>query len=176
MTIPNLTVRPEQLRGHETDFGTSISSSLWLKIVNNHAWVEKSLPIGMILFFYESTTEADGTPKPAPNPDIWIPCQGQTINDPESPLDGQTLPDLRDRFLKGSQNAGQFGGQTDVDISHSHGGQLVPVDDRSPGNETDSGTGALTGSLHTHSLSTEWSNQETVIPKNVALQAYMRFK
>ena len=60
----------------------------------------------------------------------WI-CDGQrVINDPQSPLNGHTTPDLRDRFLMGSsKNApGETGGHPKFKIpsqtinSHTTGG------------------------------------------------------
>lgn len=176
MTAPNPLIRPRLLRGHETDFGTTIAASLWLRLINNHAWVEKSIPLGMVLFFYTSQTEADGTPITQPNPDIWQPCDGRTINDPDSPLNGQTLPDLRDLFVKGSSTPGQTGGQSTVNLSHNHGGATGVTDDRQPDFQADHGTDHLTGAPHTHSIDSRWSSTESVIPKYFGLQAFVRFK
>lgn len=53
-----------------------------------------------------------------PLPDGYLPCDGSIVSDAASPLLGQTLPDLRGRFLRGSTvaNAGSMGGSA----SHAH--------------------------------------------------------
>lgn len=168
-------VKPEQLRGLETDFGSSISASIWRKIINNHAWVEKSIPIGMIMFFYEQITEADGDPKDPPNSDIWLFCDGSTISDSDSPLDGQKIPDLRNYFLKGSETYGLTGGQSTLNIQHNHGGQTGVVDD-TQGFVADTGNDHDTGAPHSHSIDTRWSSAEPIIPKYFELQPYIRYK
>ncbi|QDP57894.1 MAG: hypothetical protein Unbinned1693contig1002_38 [Prokaryotic dsDNA virus sp.] len=54
---------------------------------------------------------------------FWVECAGQALSDAESPLNGQTIPDLNadagadQRFLRGNTASGGTGG---VD-SHSHG-------------------------------------------------------
>ena len=42
----------------------------------------------------------------------WVECNGQVLNDPESLLNGQTLPDLNStgRYLKGGMDTGVLGG------------------------------------------------------------------
>lgn len=41
-------------------------------------------------------------------PDGWVECNGQLLSDPESPLNGETIPDLNgeSRFLRGSSTSG----------------------------------------------------------------------
>lgn len=47
-------------------------------------------------------------------PDGFMECDGSTISDSESPLDGQTLPDLNggNRFLRGHDTNNNTGGST----------------------------------------------------------------
>lgn len=64
-------------------------------------------------------------------------CNGQSISDGASALNGLTLPDLRDKFIRGVANANLrgapvSGGNNSVDLTHSHivnnhshGGTLV---------------------------------------------------
>lgn len=175
INIPSL--KPETLRDIEIDFGTSIASSIWRKVVDNYQWVEKSVPVGFILFFYGEITEADGTPKDPPNPDIWGYCDGSIINDPDSPLNGQALPNLIDLFPKGSDTIGTLGGQSTIDISHSHGGATGATDDTTkPFFTADNGNDRREGSLHTHSMNTKWPTDEPIIPKYFSVQPYMRYK
>jgi hypothetical protein len=47
---------------------------------------------------------------------FWRECNGAVLSDPESLLNGTTLPDLNTRFLRGSTTSGNTGGAE----SHSH--------------------------------------------------------
>lgn len=59
-------------------------------------------------------------------PTGWIECNGQAITDPDSPLVGQTAPDLNGaldgikKFLRGSSTSGTTGGAESFSYSHSH--------------------------------------------------------
>jgi hypothetical protein len=64
------------------------------------------VPIGSIMAW---TKNIPGVPVLA---DGWVECNGQTISDAQSPLNGQTLPDLngQNRFLRGNTVSGGVGG------------------------------------------------------------------
>src|ERR1043166_3722671 len=51
-------------------------------------------------------------------PAQWAECNGQVLNDPDSPLNGQTLPDINvaQRFLRGAATSGGTGGND----AHQH--------------------------------------------------------
>ena len=168
-------IKPTPLLGLEADFGSSVAASIWRKIINNHTWVERAYPIGSILFFHESITEADGTPKDAPNPDIWQLCDGSVISDADSPLNGQAVPNMLDLFPKGSTVEQNTGGQSTLNIQHNHGGSTGVTDDRG-GRIADTGGDKSTGAPHTHSIDTRWSTAEPIIPRYTALQFYIRYK
>jgi hypothetical protein len=74
-----------------------------------------------------------------PLPDGWVECDGQIINDPQSPLDGQAVPDLNGeaRFLRGANVSGSF--QEDAFELHAHGAGSYY---------------AVTGGSHSHNLLT----------------------
>ncbi len=60
-------------------------------------------------------------PNVPPIPDGWVECNGQVLDDPNSSLNGETIPDLNgeagtQRFLRGSTSSGTIGGTE----SHSH--------------------------------------------------------
>jgi hypothetical protein len=61
-------------------------------------------------------------------PAQFMECNGQAVNDAESPLDGETLPNLNGegRFLRGAALSGDVGGADshahDVDLSGSSAG------------------------------------------------------
>jgi hypothetical protein len=65
------------------------------------------VPIGVVLPWFKDTP---GVPA---LPDNFVECNGQPIDDSDSPLDGQMLPDLnigQGRFLRGALNSGGIGG------------------------------------------------------------------
>lgn len=53
----------------------------------------------------------------------WVECNGQTLNDPQSPVNGQTIPNLNasgggtKRYLRGSTTSGTTGGADTVTLT-----------------------------------------------------------
>jgi hypothetical protein len=176
MTIENIKLKPPRIFTHEADFGTSAARYLWQKMINNQAFVEKCFPIGYVLYFYASQTDANNVPVTAPNPEIWGLLDGHTVNDADSMLHGVVLPDLRGYFLKGGAIQGLTGGQSTINISHSHGGQTGVTDDRQPDVQASYGGGYNTGCPHYHAMSGAWSSTENIIPPYVSMQMYIRIK
>jgi len=74
-----------------------------------------SVPIGTVIPFEKSRTGTDTIPS------NFVECNGQTLNDPESPLDGQTMPDFNNKneFPRGNTTSGAEGGAEQVAISRS---------------------------------------------------------
>ena len=71
------------------------------------------IPIGSIMSYVGEEKDL---------PDSWKVCNGQLLNDSESPFHNQNLPDLRERFLRGSGTfvpTGTMGG-IDFAPNHSH--------------------------------------------------------
>ena len=73
------------------------------------------IPVGGVIAWLKSLT---GTPT---LPNNFVECNGQTLNDPDSPYDGQVIPDLNgsvgtQRFLRGSTTSGSTGGSE----THTH--------------------------------------------------------
>ena len=70
--------------------------------------------VGMIIAFDKDLT---GVPS---LPNGFVECNGQVLSDADSPLNGQTMPDLNggttQRFLRGNSSSGGTGGSE----SHSH--------------------------------------------------------
>ena len=60
-----------------------------------------------------------------PVPEGFAVCDGSAIADAESPFNGLTTPDLRDRFIYGTDSVGAIqdaaGGSATMNLSHSHG-------------------------------------------------------
>lgn len=100
-----------------------------LKIDNNTITYDSSnilqtnvVPVGGIIPF-DKDLEAS-----LQEEENFVPCDGRTINDSESPLDGLTIPNLNgdNRFLRGNSSTGATGGADLVTLgssempSHSH--------------------------------------------------------
>lgn len=91
-------------------------------------------PIGGVVAWFKNKP---GVP---PLPDHFVECNGQTIDDPESPLNGVTVDDLNGagHFLRGGNTSGIVGGSdtfaiTTVDFTGSGTTVNVPTTDYSPG-------------------------------------------
>jgi hypothetical protein len=71
------------------------------------------IPIGAVTAWLKSFT---GVPQTLPAE--FVECNGQTLSDPGSPLNGQTIPNLNGQsyFLRGGGVSGGPGGTT----AHSH--------------------------------------------------------
>jgi hypothetical protein len=83
-------------------------------------------------------------------PDGWVECNGGTVSDTDSPIHGETIPDLNGgtRFLRGGATSGAF--QADAFRSHSHtpnaGSWFWTL---SPGGSTGGGGGTAIANLET---------------------------
>lgn len=81
------------------------------------------LPVGVIMAWHRDLLPADGS---AALPPGWVACNGQTLDDEESPLHGIKIPELNQDagtknggyFLRGSLHSGDF--QPDAMQSHTH--------------------------------------------------------
>jgi hypothetical protein len=65
------------------------------------------VPIGIVLPWFK---DLPGVPALGAN---FVECNGQVLNDPESLLDGQTMPDINtgiQRFIRGGASSGTTGG------------------------------------------------------------------
>lgn len=84
-------------------------------------------PIGSIIAYHISSGLSTGT-----IPTGWLDCNGQTISDADSPMNGQAVPNLNGSteatklFLKGSTTSGGTGGTTEHSHSYSASGHMDP--------------------------------------------------
>lgn len=76
---------------------------------------EQIAPIGSIVAWHR---DLSGTPSIPPG---WSECDGSTVSDAESPLNGQPLPDLNGgaRFLRGGANSGTLEDHAFQDHGHA---------------------------------------------------------
>jgi hypothetical protein len=134
-------------------------------LVENTSRSDGDVPVGGIIPWLKSFT---GTPN---LPQGWMECDGSTVNDPLSSLNGQTLPDLNgdNRFLRGNSTSGGTGGSlTNTAVLHSPsnfsaGGGASDV----VANGSDNGTlasGILTGSGTTWYRRTSTTNSFSIVP------------
>lgn len=72
------------------------------------------IPIGGIIWWHKSLS---GVPV---LPAGWVECNGQVLSDPESLLDGQTMPDINGQayFVRGSSTSGTT--QSSQNLQHTH--------------------------------------------------------
>ncbi len=77
-------------------------------------------PIGSIIYLHKSLT---GVPSII---NCYVECNGQTLSDADSPLNGQVLPDLNgsNYFLRGASTSGGTGGT--ATHTHTVGGGANP--------------------------------------------------
>jgi hypothetical protein len=93
--------------------GTQVNSLEMRNQLNAlNARIDDASPIGTLKDYLKGFP---GVPALSAN---WAECNGQVLNDPDSPMDGQTLPDINvaQRFLRGASVSGGTGGSD----SHTH--------------------------------------------------------
>lgn len=170
IVIPQL--NPALLKTFEADFGTSIAQVLWRKIIDHVNWLNAALPVGSIQFFYGSQLYANGNPIASPNA-CWQFCDGSAVTNPNSPLFGQNIPDLRQKFLKGSTTIGTLGGSDTVNLAHSHGGATGATFDGEDSFDSDGDSAQGGPSFHNHPIGSALG-VVLRLPPYAELQPYMR--
>jgi hypothetical protein len=173
MAIETPVQRPELLKQLETDFGSTTSKYIWRKVMLWQLWMSRSIPVGSIISFFGSTTFANGDPLVGAKENYWQWCNGSAISNASSPLNGQTIPDFREKFLKGSSTIGSLGGQSTINLLHQHSG-FTGLENQVGGNGGDNGGDETAGTVHNHPIDIELSSVENVIPPYSEVQYYMR--
>ncbi len=173
--IMSLPVKVEKFTTLQKDFGTTIAVSLWKKAVQNMNYIEKSYPIGMILFVHATQ---DALPH-LPDSKYWQELDGSTISNADSPMNGVTLPDCRNHFFRHpatGETVMTTGGANAVNLSHNHGG-LSGLTDAREGLDLDDGGGdphRAEMSPHQHAIASGGSSSTSTIPQYIALKAFIR--
>lgn len=116
--LPNLI---QKMFDSEKDEFSSIAQANWQKLAALIEYLNKSYPVGMLLFMDLSQ---DQLPNP-PNPKYWKFCDGSMIVNPDSPFNGQMSPDLRGRFIRNPDAIEApltLAGSNSIQLSHNHSG------------------------------------------------------
>ena len=178
ITTPSL--KPSLFRSIETDFGTTIASSLWRRISSHLNWFNKNVPVGIVMMFHGSQRLADGSPGTLidqPMAGEWDFIDGSTISNSESPMDGVALPDITDLFLKYSSTIGSTGGSDTIDLAHRHNiwtGITNDHTDSSALRSDDDDSEVRHGGMHRHGIFESFSTPLAKIPKYQGVQAFIR--
>lgn len=111
VTFPKLTACPPTQVLRSGNAGWECSSALRISDTGSLSGIG-IVPIGTVLAWHKSLT---GTPA---LPAGFVECNGQALADPQSPYNGQTIPNLNagNRFLRGAASSGGSGGAT----THTH--------------------------------------------------------
>ena len=135
----------------ETQTGTSETTA-----VTPNSLFEVLPPVGAIIAWAKSMTSV-----PQTLPVGWVECDGATISDAESPMNGVALPDLNGgEFLEGRATSGATGGSatmahTHTGPSHTHGMGIYdnPTIRFKAGGTHGTGTSVVTDTVSTGSAS-----------------------
>lgn len=87
--------------------------------INSHPdHIATSIPVQGVIAWHKNFTGGNTT-----LPDAWLECNGQIINNPKSPINGQAVPNLNgtQAFLRGNGTSGGTGGTTTHTHSHQDG-------------------------------------------------------
>ena len=113
-TIDEITISKSALDGTERFAGRDGSGDFKALVQAIADLVTGTVPIGSIIAWHKTLT---GVPV---LPDSFLECDGSVISDVDSPMNGQTLPDLNGvgRFLRGASTSGTE--QADAFQGHHH--------------------------------------------------------
>ncbi len=125
------------------------------------------IPVGTIMPWAKTLTGVPALPSG------WVECDGSVLSDAESPLNGQTIPNLNgsNYFLRGASTSGGTGGAATV--SHNHIWAVsantdkrlqLQADSNDGINRTAIADGSMTQDLDTSALATAYTDNASVAP------------
>lgn len=152
-TVDDAILPPETLTRIKLNMSPFSSRAMSSKAADN------GVPVGAVIDWWRPNAGF-------PVPDGFQICDGSMVVDPESPLNGETLPDLRNVFVRGANVIGDIGvtGGTDshvhdvdppsmssssINLAHSHSHDH-PNQSTAFVNSHNSNLGALLNSSHAH--------------------------
>lgn len=168
-SIPN---KVEKFKELDSDLSTSIAQALWQKAAQVCEYVNLSFPVGMLMFFHGSQ---EGLPS-FPDPKYWQYADGSVVSNSNSPINGQTLPDLRGKFFKHpatGQIALTYAGVDSIDFTHNHGGLTTSNTDVGNVRLDDGGDRGQAIGFHAHVINNAPLIYST-LPAYLEVQVYVR--
>lgn len=114
---------------------------------------------------------------PALDPTIWVPCEGGFVNEPLSPINGQPIPDERDRFLKGADSlgtSGTLGGSNTHNFQHNHTG--FTEDAPTGGTIADESDGYWVSVPHKHSIPSDLATPVNWEPRHLRVRHFLKIR
>jgi len=107
-------------------------------------------------------------------PDGFVECNGQVLSDSDSPLNGETIPNLNgdNRFLRGNSTSGGTGGTETKDLQHTHSVTLGQQKDTA----SNGSNGGYAGLTNTITSSAGLSTTEDIMPPYYNVVWIMRIK
>jgi hypothetical protein len=167
--VPNKITKFKSL---EDDLSTTVATALWKKAADLCEYINKSRPVGMLMYFNDQQTLL---PEP-PDPKYWKLCDGTAVVNANSPLNGVVIPDLRYRFVKHPSD-GQiiFGvdGADTVNIDHNHGG-VTEYEWPGAGFDSDNDTDRAGPFTHRHNISASSKTVVSTVPDYKEFPVYIR--
>lgn len=129
-------------------YSTEFSDGETLSAGDLNDTFEAAAPVGTVTAWHKDFANTPALPAG------WAECNGQTLNNADSPYDGQTLPDLNgnNRFLRGNGTSGGTGGSSTVALSvselpsHTHSHHEHTTTDFNEAGRDGQETGGSTGS------------------------------
>jgi hypothetical protein len=156
----------------EKDSFSTIAQANWQKAAQLLNYLNASIPVGMIIFV---RTTQDALPE-EPDPQYWQYCDGSAVVNALSPLLGQNVPDLRDKYIKHPselESELQTAGSDTKNLQHSHGGFTGYRFDAG-GYSADNDNEFSGPYNHRHAMGNAMSTAQDIKPQYRALKAYIR--
>ncbi len=154
-----------------TDSGDLVSVEVFQQITRNCNYLIDSMPVGSII-----PVMVGFGATPVPNENIWHPCDGSIITNPNSALRDQAAPNYQDaggRYMRGyvsSGSIGAYGGSNVKDLEHNHGG----TDVNSQGRNGDTDNDFITVQDHSHDMDMDLSDSQNFEPVHLRVMHYIK--
>lgn len=161
-----------KFKANTSDFGTTIAQALWQRAAQLCAYIEKSQPVGSLLWMHATQS---GLPA-APSSSYWKELDGSTVSNANSLLNGVTLPDFRDKFFMHPTSGDTIlstAGANSLTVSHNHTGVTGTTSGLGLQDINDGNKATETG-LHSHSISSDNVTFASTLPPYIALKCYIR--
>ena len=154
-------------------FGVLVSVETFTQLTTNLNYLVDSMPIGSKVPILIGLVGV-----PTPDPTIWMPCEGGTVDDQTSKLHDQTVPDDRGLFPKGATNigsAGLTGGSNTNSWPHAHSGRTQDYDVGDDNGDTDDDY-ITVNKLHSHGIFSDLVGPYNIEPVHIRVRFYIKVR